>query len=172
MPPDDRPPRETAASGAPAADPAAARPAVGARDAGDEPVLPLFAEEAVVGRRRVERGRVRVKTVARSFDEVVRAALASEEVEIERVAVGREVAEAPGVREEPDGTLVVPVVEEVAVVETRLVLREEVRLRRRRRTEEAEIPVTLRRQEAVVERLPGGGAEQPETRTQTEEDGR
>lgn len=119
--------------------------------------LPLFEEEAEVRPRRVDRGRVRVTAATRAAEEFLRAALASEDVSVERVPVGREVEAPPPVREEADGTVVVPLVEEVAVVETRLVLREEVRLVRRRRTETVEIPVTLRRQEAVVERLPAGG---------------
>ena len=53
---------------------------------------------------------------------------------------------------------VIPVVEEVLVTQRKLVLKEEIRLRRVRSTEQHRETVTLRRHEAVVERLP---AEQP-----------
>jgi stress response protein YsnF len=59
----------------------------------------------------------------------------------------------PAIREEGE-TIVVPVVEEVLVVERRLVLKEEVRIRRVRSTERHQERVTLRRQEAAVNRLP------------------
>ena len=49
---------------------------------------------------------------------------------------------------------VIPVLEEVAVIERRLVLREEVRIRMRSATDTVEVPVTLRRQHATVERQP------------------
>ena len=48
---------------------------------------------------------------------------------------------------------VVPVLEEVLVVEKRLVLKEELHIRRRIETEAVEVPVTLRKQRAVIERL-------------------
>ena len=49
-------------------------------------------------------------------------------------------------------TVIIPVVEEVLVVEKRLVLKEEVRLKRVRTTEHLDEPVRLRVMEAVVER--------------------
>jgi stress response protein YsnF len=66
------------------------------------------------------------------------------------------------VRREQDGTVVVPVVEEILVVERRLVLREEVRLRVAAVEEVVEQPVTLRRQRAEVERLPPAAAGAPD----------
>jgi stress response protein YsnF len=73
--------------------------------------------------------------------------------------------EAVGERREPwlDGeVLVVPVYEEVLVTERRLVLREEIRLVRRResRTEHHEVP--LMRQRAVLERRGPDGQWRPE----------
>jgi stress response protein YsnF len=57
----------------------------------------------------------------------------------------------PPVREEGD-TTVISIVEEVLVVERRLVLKEEIRLRRVRTTERHRETVTLREQQAVIER--------------------
>ena len=123
----------------------------------DEAVLPLAEEALRVGKRRVETGRVRVSVATEAEDRLVRETLRTERVEVERVAAGRELAEGepvPAARREDDGTLVVPVLEEVLVVERRLVLREEVRLRTVAAEETVERPVTLRRQRAEVERLP------------------
>ncbi|HET6466976.1 MAG TPA: DUF2382 domain-containing protein [Geminicoccaceae bacterium] len=120
-----------------------------------EEVVPLLEEQIEVGKRQTT-GRVRIATRTDERQELVRAALERDEVEIERVPVGREVDEVPAVREDGD-TLVVPVVEEVLHVETRLVLREEIRLTRRRSVETVEQPVTVRSQTVTVDRDPGPG---------------
>lgn len=122
-----------------------------------EAVLPLVEEALRVGKRRVETGRVRVSVSTDIEERVVRETLRSERTEIERVPIGRELADgepAPALRQEPDGTVVVPVLEEILVVEKRLVLREEIRMRLVAVDEAVEQPVALRRQRASVERLP------------------
>ena len=134
-------------------------------DVGDEAVLPLVEELLRVGKRRVETGRVRVSGATDVEARLVRELLRSERAEVERVPVGRELGDgeqAPSVRREQDGTVVVPVVEEILVVERRLVLREEVRLRVAAVEEVVEQPVTLRRRRAEVERLPPAAAGAPD----------
>jgi len=118
-----------------------------------EEVIPLVAERLSVGKRTVPTGRVRIRTLVDETQEWIREDLARETAEIERVPIGREVDEVPQVRQEGD-VLVVPVVEEVLVVEKRLVLKEEIRIRKDRMVERAEEPVTLRAMRAVVEREP------------------
>jgi stress response protein YsnF len=76
---------------------------------------------------------------------------------VERVNIDHELTEgepAPIARREEDGTFILPVLEEVLVIERRLVLREEIRLRLVAVEETIEETVTLRRQRAEVERLP------------------
>ncbi len=122
-----------------------------------EVVLPLVEEALRVGKRRVETGRVRVSVSTDIEEQVVRETLRSERAELERVPIGRELAAgepAPVLRREPDGTVVVPVLEEVLVVERRLVLKEEIRMRLVAVDEPVEQPVAVRRQRASVERLP------------------
>ena len=117
-----------------------------------EAVIRLHAERATVARRKVETGKVRVRLETKSYDEVVDEVLTQEHVEVERVVVGRFVDVAPGIREEGD-TTVISVVEEVLVVERRLVLKEEIHLRRVQTTARHQETVALREQEAVIERL-------------------
>ena len=57
---------------------------------------------------------------------------------------------------------VVPILEEVLIVEKRLLLKEEVRITRHSTTDVVETPVTLRKQRAIVERLDSEGALIPE----------
>ena len=122
----------------------------------EEQVLPLYSEELSVSRRKVERGvRVHVRTI--SHDHLIDESVAHETVEVERVAIGRPVDAAPPVREEGD-TTVISVVEEILVVERRLILKEEIRLRRSRVTEQHREMVTLREQQAVIERTDPGAS--------------
>jgi len=112
--------------------------------------MPLLAEALVVARRRTH-STVRVTTVTHEHEQFVDEALTHERVEIERVPIGCTVEAVPPIREEGD-TTILPVVEEVVVVEHRLVLKEEVRIRRLRSTERHQQVVTLRTQDAVITR--------------------
>jgi uncharacterized protein (TIGR02271 family) len=117
----------------------------------EERTIPLAEEEAHLGKRAVTTGRVRLRTRTETVREVVRGELAEEFVEIERIPKDHEVEEAPPVRTEGDVTIV-PVVEEVLVVEKRLVLKEEIHLRRSKRSESVEVPVELRKMKAEIDR--------------------
>jgi uncharacterized protein (TIGR02271 family) len=119
----------------------------------EQVVIPLQAEEISVGKQRIVTGRVKVATVTREHEQLVEELLERDNVEIERTAVGREVDQAPTVREDGD-TLIIPIVEEVVVVQRRLVLKEEVRVRRKRETKPYQERVVVRRQEAVITRIP------------------
>jgi uncharacterized protein (TIGR02271 family) len=115
--------------------------------------IPVVDEEARIDKREVVTGRVRIRTRVEEADETVRGTLDEEVVEVERVPVDRIVEAAPAVRQDGDVTII-PVMEEVLVVEKRLVLKEELHVRRRRKQESVEVPVTLRRERVEVERLP------------------
>ena len=123
---------------------------------GSQVVVPVVAETVEVGKRRVETGRVRVRKTVRTTEKVVDEPVVAEEVEVERVPINREIAEAVGPRQEGD-TLIVPLLEEVLVVEKRLVLREEIRITRRKVERRSSEKVTLRSEEATVERIEGPG---------------
>lgn len=116
-----------------------------------EQTIPLVQEDIVISKRELETGRVRVRTEVQWHTGHARADLFRDHVEIERVPIGREVDSVPPVREDGD-TVVIPVIEEILVVEKRLVLKEEVRLKRTRTVEQMDETVRLRVMEAVVER--------------------
>ena len=118
-----------------------------------ETVMPLLAEEIAVSKQVVETGRVQVARVTHEREQLIDELLAHETVEIDRIPIGRQVEAMPAIRDEGD-IVVIPIVEEVLVVERRLLLKEEVRVRRVRSTERHQESVTLRYHEAVVTRLP------------------
>jgi uncharacterized protein (TIGR02271 family) len=121
-----------------------------------EEVLPLLQEELRVEKRNVVSGKVRVRSVVDTIEEIARTELQEERVEITRVPIDREVSTPPTVRTEGDVTIV-PVLEEVLVIEKRLVLKEELHIRRHVARENFEVPVTLRKQRAVIERVTPDG---------------
>ena len=123
--------------------------------AGDvrETVIPLFEEELSVSKRVVPTSRVQVSRITHSHEQLVDELLSREQVEVERIAIGKPIDAMPSVREEGD-SIIVPVVEEVLRIERLLILKEEVRIRRVKGTERYQERVTLRKQEAVVNRLP------------------
>lgn len=118
----------------------------------DQIVVPLHAEEVSVAKRRVVTGQVKVGTVTRETEQLVEELLEHEHVEIERIAIGKQVDKAPVVRQEGD-TLIIPILEEIVVVERRLLLKEEVRVRRTREKQPYQERVVIRKQEAVITRL-------------------
>ncbi len=123
-----------------------------ALETGEEVVLQEVEERLDVGRRLRETGRVRVTRRVDAHTEVADEPLRRERVEVERVPIGRYVEAVEAIRDE-GGVTVIPVYEEVLVVQKRLRLKEEVRITKR--VEEAREPqeVTLRRATVEVERL-------------------
>jgi uncharacterized protein (TIGR02271 family) len=119
----------------------------------DTEIIPLVQEELTVSKELRETGRVRVRTEVQWHTGHARADLFRDHVEVERVPVGREVDSVPPVREDGD-TMIIPVVEEILVVEKRLMLKEEVHLKRIRSVEHLDEAVRLRVMQAVVEREP------------------
>lgn len=117
----------------------------------DEKIIPVLEETARVIKHDAPAAKVSVRTITEEYDDVVRDVLKHESVDVQRVAVGREVASAPPVRTE-DGVTIVPVLEERLIIEKRLVLKEELHIRRSSVEEPVEAPVTLRRQRVEVER--------------------
>lgn len=128
-------------------------PAAFDRTASD--VITIAEERASVTVERREAGGVRVRVTTEPVEKQLSVDLGSETVEVTRHPKGHEIDAIPEPREEGD-LLIVPVVEERAVVVTKLFLTEEIHVRRNRTTETVAVPVTLRRQHAVVEQLDPG----------------
>lgn len=117
-----------------------------------ETILPVVQEELEVQKRVVESGRIRVNKKVETTESIVDEPLLHQGFEIQKKSVNRIIDEVPTPHYEGD-TLVLPILEEVLVVEKRLVLREEVRITPKR--EEVRDPQThsLRREHVEVERV-------------------
>jgi uncharacterized protein (TIGR02271 family) len=125
-----------------------------AEETNDSATMRLAAEELSVAKATSETGRVRVSTHTHEREVLVDENLARETVEIETIPVGLRIHAVPEVRHEGD-TTIIPVVEEILFLEKRLMLKEEIHIRRVRTTERFQKKVTLRHQEAVISRVQG-----------------
>lgn len=114
-------------------------------------VVRLAEEVLRVGKRTVERDRIRINKHVVEHQETVDLPLLHEEVVVERVPINEVVEQAAPVRYEGD-TTIIPLYEEVLVVRKQLMLVEEVRVTRHRSERRKPQQVILKREEAVVER--------------------
>jgi uncharacterized protein (TIGR02271 family) len=115
-------------------------------------VVPIVQEELRVDKERQVTGRVRVNKHVHSREEVVDEPGFVEEVQVERIPVNRILEQPISPRQEGD-TLIIPLMEEVLVVEKRLVLREELHVKKNRKVVRNPQKLTLRSEEVSVERL-------------------
>jgi uncharacterized protein (TIGR02271 family) len=115
-------------------------------------VLPIVAETLDVQKRKVQAGGVRIKKVVHEREEVVDEPLMREEVQVKRVPINR-VVEAPVPVRHVGNTMIISLLEEVLVVEKRLMLKEELHITKGEIETYKPQRVTLRNEEAVVERV-------------------
>ena len=99
---------------------------------------------------------MRVNRRLLEHDETVELPLVKERVDVRRVLIDRDVEGPLPVRREGE-TTIIPIVEEVLIVEKRYRLKEEVHVTRTAREELHRETVTLRRQEAEVEQFDAEG---------------
>lgn len=129
------------------------QPAAPAPGAEGQVTLPVHREEIQVDTRVVETGRgVRVHKRVAEHPQPVEHLLWRDELDVQRVAVGTVVGagELPVTRYEGD-TLIVPLLEEVLVVEKRYLIKEELHITRSRREIHHAETVTLKSEEISVE---------------------
>jgi uncharacterized protein (TIGR02271 family) len=114
-------------------------------------VIPVVEETLDIQKRRVETGGVRCTKVVREREELVDEPLIRDEVIVKRLAVNCVVESPPAVRQEGN-SIIIPVLEEILVVEKRLILKEELHITTRRVEAHTPQTVTVRSEEVIVER--------------------
>ena len=118
-------------------------------------VLPVIDEQVRVGVRRVDTGRgVRIHKTVAEHSEAIAQTLQRDQVTVKRVAVGTLVplSDVPQPRQEGD-TWIVPVLEEVVVVEKRLRIKEELHITRTAQAHAYTGTVVLRSEQVTIERF-------------------
>ncbi|MCG5242251.1 DUF2382 domain-containing protein [Azospirillum doebereinerae] len=119
-------------------------------------IVPLAEEHVTVHKTVRASGGVRVrKTVQETFQDIDET-VTVQDVTVERVPIGRWIDQPMPERQEGD-TTVIPIIEEVAVIETRLRLVEEIRVTRSESTRPLRTAVPVRREQVVVEDVSADG---------------
>jgi uncharacterized protein (TIGR02271 family) len=116
-------------------------------------VIPVWHEELQIGKRVVDSGKgVRVHKTVSEHEQVVDMPLFHDELLVEHIPIGQVVsaAQVPVSRYDGD-TLVVPILEEVLVVEKQLRLKEEIRITRHRHEVHAPQTIRLKSEQVSVE---------------------
>jgi uncharacterized protein (TIGR02271 family) len=135
-------------------------PSIPARASSDDEtvVLPLIGEVARVGKVEVETGRVEVSKRIDERVETIETPTTHEHYVVERCWINEAVESGArtAVRQEGD-TTIFPILEEVVVVEKRLVLKEELRVTRVLTQSQSTETVTLRTERADVTRHDASG---------------
>ena len=113
--------------------------------------VPVLEEVAHIEIKKIETGKVRAIKHVHEENVLLSSTVSDEELIVERIPVNEYVDVAPQARHEGD-TMIIPVVKEEVIVQTRLMLVEEVRITRRREERTVQTPVTLRTEEVIIER--------------------
>ena len=122
-------------------------------EADERRVIPVIEERLKIDVYPVESGKVRISKEVHEEEVTVDVEALHEEVEVERIPLNQYVeTPPPAVRYEGD-TMIISVIREVAVVQKRLVLVEELRVKKRQVQTTTPDQVTLRKEEVKVERL-------------------
>ena len=118
---------------------------------GEKLVIPVIEEEILVGKKVIETGRVHISKRIIERDELVDIPLLREEVQVERVPINLFVETVPQVREEGD-TMIIPVVEEQIVIQKKLLLVEELRVRKQIVEHHQPQTVTMRSEQVEIKK--------------------
>ncbi len=116
--------------------------------------IPVIEEQIRIEKRIVETGRVLIEKHVSERQETVTVPLQHDEVNVDRILVNRYVDSPPAIRYEGD-TMIIPVLEEVVVIEKRLMLVEELHVTKRQVQTQETQQVTLRTESVAITRQPG-----------------
>lgn len=114
-------------------------------------IVPIIQERATVGKETHVTETVQARTIIHEREQPIDIQLSSSTITVERVPVDRFIDGPIPDRQDGD-TTIISVIEEVAVVEMRLRLVEEVRITRRTEGQRLRDTVTVRRQDVTIER--------------------
>ena len=118
--------------------------------------IPVAREDIELSKKTVETGTVRIRKIVHEHEELIEQALLREEVDVKRVSINRVIDEPVALRYEGE-LLIVPVLEEVLVLQKQWVLKEELHISRHVVESPGSQRVVLRSEEAIVEREPRAG---------------
>ncbi len=112
--------------------------------------IPMLEERLVPGKRPIDLGELRILKHVDHVEDSVSQSVTRDDVTVERVPINRPL-DAPVSSRTEGEVLVIPVMEEVLIVQKRLMLKEELRITRRQVVEDQVVRETVRHERLVVE---------------------
>lgn len=116
-------------------------------------VIPVVEEQLHVGKKTGKVGTVRISKQVSEHEQTVTIPLFEETIQVERIAINQFVDSAPPALRYEGETMIIPVIKEVAVVEKRLMLVEELHIVKRQDQKQECQQVKLKEEEVTVERV-------------------
>lgn len=114
-------------------------------------VVPVIQEQVTFDKKIVETGKVRISKRVSQHEELIDVPILREQVSVERVPFNQVVEAPPQIRHEGD-TMIIPIVEEQVFYQKRLVLVEELRVRKQIIEEHNPQQITLMKEEVEINR--------------------
>lgn len=114
--------------------------------------IPVTEERVNVGKKIIEKGRVKISKIVKEESEVLNLPTTSEQVHIRRVPVNKIVENTPETVRYEGNTMIIPVLQEVTVIEKKLLLVEEIHVTKTSVFSEETKEITLRKEEITIER--------------------
>lgn len=121
-------------------------------------IVPVIQEEVTFDKQIVETAKIRISKRVSQHEQLIDVPFFREQVSVERIPVNQVVEAAPQVRHEGD-TMIIPVVEEQIFYQKRLVLVEELRVRKQIIEEHQPQQITLMKEEVEINRTATTAAE-------------
>lgn len=119
-------------------------------------VIPVIEEQLRIDKKLTETGTVRISKHVTEHQETISVPLAHEEIQVERVTINQFIDAAPPAIRYEGETMIIPVIKEVAVVEKRLMLVEELHITKRQNQKQEAQTVRLRKETVDFEQVDTG----------------
>jgi uncharacterized protein (TIGR02271 family) len=126
--------------------------------ASQDTVIPVIEEQVVINKKIVETGRVQVSKIVHENVDSYTIPTIEEHINVERVPKNIIVDDVPPAIRYEDDVMIIPVLKEVAVVEKRIMLVEELRVTKTKTEKSETHEVTLKKEEVEVNRLNTGSS--------------
>lgn len=115
-------------------------------------VIPVIEEQLHIEKRVEKAGTVRISKQVTEYEQPVAITLLDEEIQVDRVAINQFIDSPPPALRYEGETMIIPIVKEVAVLEKRLMLVEELHIVKRQNQKQETQQVKLKKEEVTVER--------------------
>jgi uncharacterized protein (TIGR02271 family) len=114
--------------------------------------IPIVEENVHIDKKIIEKGKVIISKSIKEESEIINLPVANEEVTIERVSINQILDKPPEAIRYEGNTVIVPVLQEITVIEKRILLVEEIRITKTSISSTETKEITLRKEEVKIER--------------------